>query len=84
MKKVLKFFFSFLFLCLANILNAQTWPSDYQQANSKYQEGDHDGAYEAANNCLESYLREDGSISPNYAAILRLASNICYEKGLYN
>lgn len=77
-----------LFLCILPLqLLAQEWVSQYQNAQNAYLNGDLETALATGEKSLEGYLAADGSLSKNYASILRLLTTICYasdhiEKGL--
>lgn len=70
-----------LFLFPSVCLLAQDWKSLYSTALQSYESGDLSSANIAANNALEAYLKESGTLSENYAAILRLLQNIAYADG---
>jgi len=66
------------FIVLCADVSGQDWRNLYSSALKSYEANDLTSSYTVATNALESYLKESGELSENYAAILRLLENICY------
>ncbi|HYG01546.1 MAG TPA: tetratricopeptide repeat protein [Chryseosolibacter sp.] len=64
-------------------INAQQWQALYTKALGEYEAQDVSAAYNTAQETLSTYLKEDGSPSTNYAAVLRLLENISFSSGDY-
>lgn len=67
--------------------NGQTWRALFTTAQTAYEQNNFDEALTLSKQCLDAYKTEDGSISENYASILRLVGNVhfsieAYEEGL--
>lgn len=73
----IKLFIVFLFILPIEVA-AQEWVSNYQSAQNAYLNGDLDAALATGEECLKGYLAADGSLSKNYASILRLLTTVCY------
>ncbi len=73
----IKLFILFL-LILPSQLAAQEWVSQYQNAQNAYLNGNFEAALATGEQSLKGYLENDGSLSSNYASILRLLTTICY------
>lgn len=80
MKKILYLTVLVLFASILTT-SAQEWQTMYAQAVQNYEANDYDKASATAENALQTYLKEDGSLSNNYGSILRLLQNISYANG---
>jgi CHAT domain-containing protein/Tfp pilus assembly protein PilF len=66
------------FLLAFGDVGGQDWRTLYASALKSYEANDLPNSYSDASKALESYLKESGEQSDNYASILRLLQNICY------
>lgn len=82
MKKSL--YLTIIIVCASAVCSyGQEWQALYNKALSQYEAQDLTGSYTTAQDALSAYLKEDGSLSTNYAAVLRLLENITFSSGEY-
>jgi CHAT domain-containing protein/membrane-bound inhibitor of C-type lysozyme len=67
-----------LFFFATLLANGQSWRSSYELAKDQYAKENYAEAYTTASTSLKQYRDENGATNENYAAILRLLSNISF------
>ncbi len=74
-----------LLLCLCPVMGmAQGWYKIYQEAEELMRNGESDEAIRIAEQSLVRFLQEDGTNSPNHAAILRFITTASFSMGYFD
>lgn len=73
-----------LWISFSTFCHAQEWSDDYKKALESYDQGVLEQAFTHASVALKKYQESSGAVNENYAAILRLLSNISYSQEKYN